>query len=126
GEPAACAREIETLRQHLRMPFLLVTRGRHGMILTTGEGAATIPVHGTDQVAAVTGPGDTVIGTFALALAAGAPPLEAALLADYAGGIVVRKLGTASVHADELRQAIVDDAVPREECTWVAWSTSTK
>jgi bifunctional ADP-heptose synthase (sugar kinase/adenylyltransferase) len=68
-----------------------------------------VPVHGTDQVADVTGAGDTVIGTFALALAAGATPLEAALLADYAGGVVVMKRGTATLTRDELRAAVQRD-----------------
>ncbi|HEY8022498.1 MAG TPA: PfkB family carbohydrate kinase, partial [Thermoanaerobaculia bacterium] len=73
---------------------------------------------GTDQVADVTGAGDTVIGTFALALAAGASALEAALLADYAGGIVVMKMGTATLSRDELARAIRGDARPREELRW--------
>ena len=67
------------------------------MSLFTDTGAVHLPVHGTDQVADVTGAGDTVIGTFALALAAGATPVEAALLANYAGGVVVMKMGTATL-----------------------------
>ena len=95
--------------------FLLVTRGSAGMSLfgpVTTDGAppvAHLPVHGTDQVADVTGAGDTVIGTFSLALAAGATPLEAACLANYAGGIVVMKMGTATLDRDELRHAIRSD-----------------
>jgi bifunctional ADP-heptose synthase (sugar kinase/adenylyltransferase) len=68
-----------------------------------------IPVHGTDQVADVTGAGDTVLATFALALAAGATPLEAAHLANFAGGVVVMKMGTATVTPEELRDAISSD-----------------
>jgi bifunctional ADP-heptose synthase (sugar kinase/adenylyltransferase) len=68
-----------------------------------------IPVWGTDQVADVTGAGDTVIATFTLALAAGASFAEAAKLANYAGGIVVMKMGTATVSNDELRSAITRD-----------------
>ena len=56
-----------------------------------------IPIYGSDQVADVTGAGDTVIATFTLALAAGATPAEASRLANYAGGIVVMKRGTATV-----------------------------
>jgi bifunctional ADP-heptose synthase (sugar kinase/adenylyltransferase) len=83
------------------------------------EGAsAHLPVHGTDQVADVTGAGDTVIGTFALALAAGATPLEAALLADYAGGVVVMKLGTATLTPDELKAAVAGDPKPLAELQW--------
>ena len=76
------------------------------MSLVTAEGAAHLPVHGTDQVADITGVGDTVIGTFALALAAGATPLEAASLANYAAGVVVMKMGTATLTRSELRAAV--------------------
>jgi bifunctional ADP-heptose synthase (sugar kinase/adenylyltransferase) len=65
-----------------------------------------IPIYGTDQIADVTGAGDTVIATMTLALAAGATPLEAARLANYAGGIVVMKRGTATVTAEELKRVI--------------------
>lgn len=102
----------ESLRQRLGVGFLLVTRGSRGMSLFDDGGAAHLPVHGGDQVADVTGAGDTVIGTFALALAAGATPLEAALLADYAGGVVVMKLGTATLTAAELTAAVEGDAAP--------------
>jgi bifunctional ADP-heptose synthase (sugar kinase/adenylyltransferase) len=54
----------------------------------------------------VTGAGDTVIATFTLALAAGASAAEAALLANYAGGIVVMKHGTATLSAEELASAV--------------------
>ncbi len=80
------------------------------MSLFTGDGIWHLPVHGTDQVADVTGAGDTVIGTLALALAAGASPLEAACLANYAGGVVVRKMGTATLSPEELRAAVASDA----------------
>ena len=66
-------------------------------------------MHGTDQVADVTGAGDTVLATFALALAAGATPLEAALLANFAGGVVVMKMGTAVVTPEELKAAVEAD-----------------
>jgi len=106
------------LRRRLGVRFLLITRGAGGMSLFEEEGAAHLPTHGGDQVADVTGAGDTVIGTFALALAAGASPLEAALLADYAGGIVVHKLGTATASPDELLHAVDADPRPREEIRW--------
>ncbi len=96
----------ELLRERLGTRFLLVTRGSQGMSLFEAGGAWHLPVHGTDQVADVTGAGDTVIGAFALALAAGATPVEAALLANYAGGVVVMKVGTATLGADELRAAV--------------------
>ena len=68
-----------------------------------------IPIFGSDQIADVTGAGDTVIATMTLALAAGGTPEEAARLANYAGGLVVMKRGTATVTADELKQAIRGD-----------------
>jgi rfaE bifunctional protein kinase chain/domain len=107
-----------TLRERLGARFLLITQGSRGMSLFEDGRSAHLPVHGTDQVADVTGAGDTVIGTFALALAAGATPLEAALLADYAGGVVVMKMGTATLTRDELRHAVESDARPREEIRW--------
>jgi rfaE bifunctional protein kinase chain/domain len=112
------------LLDRLAARFLLITRGSRGMSLfTAGEvgspgGAAHLPVHGTDQVADVTGAGDTVIGTFALALAAGATPLEAALLANYAGGVVVMKMGTATLSPEELKRAVRSDPRPLEELQW--------
>ncbi|MDX1382280.1 MAG: PfkB family carbohydrate kinase [Thermoanaerobaculia bacterium] len=119
GEAEAAPERAGRLRQRLGATFVLLTRGSGGMVLSTSAGAVAIPVHGTDQVADVTGAGDTVIGTFALATAAGADPLEAALLANYAGGVVVMKLGTATASADELRTAIRSDPRPREELRWV-------
>lgn len=115
GDDTAAGGEI---RRRLEARFLLVTRGSRGMSLFDDAGTAHLPVHGTDQVADVTGAGDTVIGTFALALAGGASPLEAALLANYAGGVVVMKMGTATVSPDELRNAIVSDPLPRQEIRW--------
>lgn len=107
------------LRERLDARFLLITRGSRGMSLFAPEGAAHLPVSGTDQVADVTGAGDTVIGTFALGLAAGASPLEAALLANYAGGVVVMKMGTQTCSPAELRHAIATDPRPLEELQWV-------
>jgi len=109
GEGDALHAAGAALRERLRARFVLVTRGSLGMVLFDDSACAQIPVHGTDQVADVTGAGDTVIGTFALALAAGATPLEATLLANYAGGVVVMKRGTATLSGDELRAAIERD-----------------
>ena len=89
---------------------VLLTRGSRGMALVEkGKQPVLIPVHGTDQVADVTGAGDTVLATFALALAAGGSPLEDAHLANFAGGVVVMKMGTATVTPEELRSAIEAD-----------------
>lgn len=109
------------LRERLGARFLLITRGSRGMSLFEEGGSVHVPVHGTDQVADVTGAGDTVIGTFALALAAGATPLEAVLLANYAGGVVVMKMGTATLTPDELRRAVESDVRPTEEMRWGTW-----
>jgi D-glycero-beta-D-manno-heptose-7-phosphate kinase len=106
------------LREQLGARFLLITRGSRGMSLFEAGGSVHLPVSGTDQVADVTGAGDTVIGTFALALAAGATPIEAALLANYAGGGVVMKMGTATLTPDELRHAVTSDPSPIEELRW--------
>jgi rfaE bifunctional protein kinase chain/domain len=106
------------LRSRLGARFLLITRGSRGMSLFEEGLSIHLPVHGTDQVADVTGAGDTVIGTFALALAAAASPLEAMLLANYAGGVVVMKMGTATLTADELRHAVAGDPRPLAEVRW--------
>jgi len=98
-----------TLRA-MKLEALLVTRGKDGMTLfMRGRQPVHIPVYGTDQALDVTGAGDTVIATFTLALAAGGTFTEAAHLANYAGGIVVMKRGTATVTRDELVRAIQAD-----------------
>jgi D-glycero-beta-D-manno-heptose-7-phosphate kinase len=108
--PEKLAAAGDELRKRLQCATLLVTRGSRGMALFDGGQRPTmIPVHGTDQVADVTGAGDTVLATFALGLASGASPLEAALLANFAGGVVVMKMGTATVTPEELAHAIATD-----------------
>jgi rfaE bifunctional protein kinase chain/domain len=107
---AEVAAAAEELRHRLGARFVLATRGNRGMTLVEeGERALHIPVFGTDEVADVTGAGDTVLAVLSAALAVGASPEEAAQLANYAGGIVVMKLGTATVGRDELRAAIQRD-----------------
>lgn len=104
---AKLTRAGRTLQARLKTPSVLVTRGSDGMSLfEAGVPPRHIPVFGSDEVADVTGAGDTVIATFTLALAAGATAYEAAHLANLAGGLVVMKRGTATVSAPELRQAI--------------------
>jgi D-glycero-beta-D-manno-heptose-7-phosphate kinase len=89
---------------------VLITRGSRGMALFEPEKTTVhIPIFGSDQIADVTGAGDTVIATMALALAAGGTFEEAARLANYAGGLVVMKRGTAVVTAGELNAAILAD-----------------
>jgi D-glycero-beta-D-manno-heptose-7-phosphate kinase len=97
----------------MKLQSLLITRGRDGMAAFDQKHAPVdIPIFGSDQVADVTGAGDTVIAAFSAALAAGATTEEAAQLANYAGGIVVMKRGTATVSADELLRAL-DQAAPQ-------------
>ena len=90
-----------------RMQAVLVTRGSRGMALfEAGKKTVHIPIFGSDQIADVTGAGDTVMATMTLALASGASFEEAARLANFAGGLVVMKRGTATVSAAELRRAV--------------------
>ena len=97
----------EQIMSRMKLQLLLVTRGRDGMVaFTRRHKPVDIPISGADQVTDVTGAGDTVIATFTAALAAGASSEEAAHLANYAGGIVVMKRGTATVSRQELFHAI--------------------
>src|SRR6185503_11529141 len=89
------------------MKAVLITRGGRGMALfVPGADTVHIPIHGSDEIADVTGAGDTVMATMTLALAAGGTFEAAARLANYAGGIVVMKRGTATVSKQELRKAV--------------------
>ncbi|MDQ3907329.1 MAG: bifunctional ADP-heptose synthase [Acidobacteriota bacterium] len=104
-------RQIEeaasSLLARLGLRALLVTRGKHGMLLAeSGARPLQLPAVGEREAVDVTGAGDTVIATFAAALASGATFAEAARLANHAGGIVVMKRGTACVTADELIASI--------------------
>jgi len=97
----------EQIMSRMKLQLLLVTRGRDGMVaFTRRHKPVDIPISGADQVTDVTGAGDTVIATFTAALAAGASSEEAAHLANYAGGIVVMKRGTATVSRQELLRAV--------------------
>jgi rfaE bifunctional protein kinase chain/domain len=111
GEPVDDERGVEKagrqLLDRLDARILLVTRGSRGMALLERDGGCSfLPIHGTDEIADVTGAGDTVISTFTVALASGATPVDAAVLANMAGGIVVMKRGTATVSPAELAQAL--------------------
>ena len=95
----------------MKLHALLVTRGRDGMALFEPAGRLTrIAIHGSNQAVDVTGAGDTVLAAYTLALASGAPPLEAAHIANIAGGLVVMKRGTATVTREELLEAIRREA----------------
>ena len=89
---------------------VLVTRGDKGMILIEADGAVhDIPVSDRSEVFDVSGAGDTCVAAVILALASGAVPVNAAKLSNIASGIAVRKLGTATVSAAELRAVIKAD-----------------
>jgi len=95
----------------MKLQSLLITRGRDGLALfQPGMETVHIPIHGSDQAVDVTGAGDTVLAAYTLALASAASPLEAAHLANIAGGLVVMKRGTATVSRAELLDAIGSSA----------------
>ena len=103
-----CGRETLTA---MKLDSLLVTRGRDGMVLFESPGRAThIPIHGSNQAVDVTGAGDTVLAAYSLALGTGASALEAAHIANIAGGLVVMERGTATVSRAELLAAIRAEA----------------
>lgn len=104
-------KDLETvgrgLLKRLRSKAVLITLGEEGMALfEMGQPTARIPTTAR-EVFDVSGAGDTVIGVFALGLAAGATLKAAAILSNLAAGIVVAKLGTATVEPSEMRQAIL-------------------
>jgi D-glycero-beta-D-manno-heptose-7-phosphate kinase len=102
----------EQLMSRMKLQSLVITRGRDGMVAFAAKHKPVdIPIFGSDQIADVTGAGDTVIAAFTAAFAAGASTEEAAQLANYAGGIVVMKRGTATVSQKELLEAL-DQAPP--------------
>jgi D-beta-D-heptose 7-phosphate kinase/D-beta-D-heptose 1-phosphate adenosyltransferase len=91
-------------RERARCQGVLITRGEHGMWLSHGGVGGHLPATAR-EVADVTGAGDTVVATLALAMAAGATASEAAQLANEAAGIVVAKFGPATVSPAELLAA---------------------
>jgi D-glycero-beta-D-manno-heptose-7-phosphate kinase len=108
AELERCGRE--TLAA-MKLDSLLVTRGLDGMTLFEKPGRAIhIPIHGSNQAVDVTGAGDTVLAAYSLALGTGASALEAAHIANIAGGLVVMKRGTATVSRAELLAVIRAEA----------------
>ena len=106
-DPKVLERAGRDILAQTAMEAVLITRGSRGMALFI-KGATTlhIPIVGSDEIADVTGAGDTVMATMALALGAGATFESAAWLANHAAGLVVMKRGTATVSVRELRAAI--------------------
>ena len=110
-DAAALERAGRALLKKTRATAVLITRGSRGMALfQTGQPTEHIPIVGSDEVADVTGAGDTVIATFTLALACGASFSAAAHLANHAAGIVVMKRGTATVSRAELAASLAAGA----------------
>ncbi len=104
-EAELVGRGLELLQRH-GLGGLLITRGEQGMtLLEPGQPALHLPAH-AKEVYDVTGAGDTVIAVLATALASGAALADATRLANRAAGLVVGKLGTASVTRDELEEAL--------------------
>lgn len=106
-------KDCEGLRQTLGLESLLVTRGNQGMLLfEAGREPISMDAIGSSEPVDVTGAGDTVIAAYALGLAAGMSFVDAARIANHAGGIVVMKKGTAAVTADELTRSLEETAHP--------------
>lgn len=106
SEDATLVERAENLRAELGLHALLITRSEEGMsLITEGEAPVHLPTQAR-EVADVTGAGDTVIAVFGAALAAGQPPAVAAGLANAAAGVVVARVGAASVTSTELKLAL--------------------
>ncbi|HEV2883865.1 MAG TPA: PfkB family carbohydrate kinase, partial [Pyrinomonadaceae bacterium] len=107
-EASELATAGEELRDRLGYRALLVTRGSQGMmLLEDGVGPLHIDAVGGHEPVDVTGAGDTVMAAYTLALASDASFPDAARLANYAGGLVVMKRGTASVTREELENSVL-------------------
>ena len=102
SDEADLTKRAQSLRQQLELSALLLTRSEEGMTLFTEKGTEHVRAQAR-EVFDVSGAGDTVIATLAVAMAAGWPLERAMALANRAGGIVVGKLGTATVSAEELQ-----------------------
>jgi D-glycero-beta-D-manno-heptose-7-phosphate kinase len=96
----------EWLLSNLECKAVLITRGANGMSFFDNQGNIQhIPAYAS-QVYDVSGAGDTVIAVLTLALACGADLRTAVILSNYAASVVVRKVGTATLTAEELREAV--------------------
>ena len=114
-EPLAHAEE---LRRALALGALVITLGGDGMALYADSGHEVVPAARVSQVFDVTGAGDTVIAVLTLGLIGGVPLSAAAALANAAAGLVVQRLGVATVASQELVEAVGDQerAVTRDAC----------
>lgn len=106
NDEKSLSQAAQKLQADLESDAILITRGEAGMALfEKGKPLFAIPTV-AKEVYDVTGAGDTVIATLALGLATGLSYADAATLANYAAGIVVGKVGTATASAEELLGAI--------------------
>ncbi|RME88961.1 MAG: D-glycero-beta-D-manno-heptose-7-phosphate kinase [Candidatus Hydrogenedentota bacterium] len=103
------------IQEKLNLKHLLLTRSEKGMALFENNKSVKLIPTVAKEVFDVTGAGDTVVAVFTAAIAAGSTPLEAALLSNIAGGIVVGKLGTATASNEELQHAIEPEYLHYEE-----------
>ena len=106
AKDAVLLRVADKLLCELQPALLLITLGDQGMLLCQrGQKPFHVPTVAR-EVFDVSGAGDTVIASFTLAIVAGASPVEAAIFSNHAAGVVVGKLGTATVNPDELLQSL--------------------
>ena len=108
SDDASLYRAGEILLKQSCASAILITRGEHGMSLFERDGNVTHIPAVAREVFDVTGAGDTVVSTLALSLAAGAPPRDAAKIANYAAGIVVGIVGTATVQQKQLLAVLAE------------------
>lgn len=97
----------EKIMEKLKPQAVLMTMGSKGILIhSKGKKPRVIPPYGTGQIADTTGAGDSVLATYSLSLCSGASFEEAAFLANMSGGIKVKKMGTATVSLEELKNEI--------------------
>lgn len=107
GDDASLVKAGFSLLRKLKCEAVLITRGEHGMSLFERSGKVTHIPTVAREVFDVTGAGDTVISVITLAMAAGAPMVNAARISNYAAGIVVATVGSATVSPDQLKKSIL-------------------
>ncbi len=116
----------EQLREQLGLQALLITRSHEGMtLLQQGQAAVHLPAQAR-EVYDVTGAGDTVIGVLATSLAAGHSLTQATYLANWAAGLVVAKLGTATVSLHELQTSLIAEPSPTDQIHTLPWVAQAK
>lgn len=111
GDGAAREQALSALCRRIGCGTLVVTRGGDGASIVTGDGYAEVPASNRSEVFDVTGAGDTVVAVMTAALLAGGSPVDAALLAQTAAGVVVRKWGNAQAARSEIAAALCQSLV---------------